>query len=173
MLVGQLARNPSLLVVQREGMEEVIREQAFQLSGRVADESAVRVGRLTGATVLVTGSIAVMEGMLRLDAQVLNVEQGTVLGTAMAEGPLAAVQSVTRSLGKQVMELFPGSAGEQVVKEEEGGAWESAKANQAGETLRRAGKMFEALEQFERALARHPDDPTLRSNYSKTVAPPF
>ncbi|MGH7230265.1 MAG: CsgG/HfaB family protein [Nitrospiraceae bacterium] len=169
MLVAKLARNPSLLVVQRERLEEVIREQAFQLSGRVADESAVRVGRLTGATVLVTGSISLMDGLLRIDAQLSGVEQGTVLGTAMAEGLLTAVPSVTRSLIMQVMELLPGATGEQTVMEGESGVWSSAKANQTGETLSRAGKMFQALEEFEHALAANPDDPAPRSNYSKAV----
>lgn len=76
LLVAELARNPFVVVVQRDRLEEVFREQAFQLSGRVADESVVKVGRMTGATVLVSGSVSQMEGAVRLDAQLLSVEQG-------------------------------------------------------------------------------------------------
>ncbi|HJU06176.1 MAG TPA: CsgG/HfaB family protein [Nitrospiraceae bacterium] len=167
MLVATLTRNPALMVVQRERLEEVMREQALQVSGRVADESTVHVGRLTGATLLVTGSISVVEGRLRLDAQLSGVEQGVVLGTAMAEGPVAEVPSITGSLLTKVMELLPGSA--QHATPDGNSAWSSAKANQAGETLSRAGKMFLALEEFERAIASNPYDPAPQSNYTKTM----
>ena len=169
MLVAKLMQNQSLLVVQRERLEEVIREQAFQLSGRVADESSVRVGQLAGATVLVTGSIAVVNGLLRLDAQLLGVEQGLVIGTAAAEGPATEVPSVTRDLLSQIMRLFPGSGSDPVMAEEGAGLWSSAKANYAGETLSRAGKMVQALEEFEQAIAANPHNPAPRSNYAKII----
>ena len=41
MLIAELTNNPSLIIVQRERVVEIIREQAFQLSGRVTYESTV------------------------------------------------------------------------------------------------------------------------------------
>jgi TolB-like protein len=175
MLVAELAQLPSVLVVQRQRLEEVVKEQALQLSGRVADESTVRVGRLAGATVLVTGSVAETDGRVRIDAQLMGVEQGTVLGTAMAEGKLTEVPSVARSLVAKVVELLPNTGNRrtetvtQTTGDAESGLVPATKANDAGETLSRAGKMFQALEEFERALAADPAHPTARTNYARTI----
>nr|MBI3612537.1 hypothetical protein [Nitrospirota bacterium] len=169
MLVAEFARNPSLVVVQRERLEEVFREQAFQLSGRVADESSVRVGRMTGATVLVSGSMSYVDGQVRIDAQLMGVEQGIILGTASAQGPASDVSATARSLVAKVVELLP-SGGHRVVTEGEGqNLVQAAKANDAGELHSREGKLFQALEEFERAVAADPSNPSARSNYAKTV----
>ncbi len=175
MLVAELARVPSVLVVQRQRLEEVVREQALQMSGRVADESTVRIGRLAGATILVSGSVTATDGQLRIDAQMMGVEQGTVLGTAVAEGKVAEVSSVARSLVAKVLELLP-NTGERRAEtiaattgDSRSGLVPAAKANDAGETLSREGKMFQALEEFERALAADPAHPAARSNYAQTI----
>ncbi|MBI5410915.1 MAG: hypothetical protein HZA21_02880, partial [Nitrospirae bacterium] len=175
MLVAELARIPSVLVVQRQRLEEVVREQTLQLSGRVADESTVRIGRLAGATVLVAGSVTATNGQLRIDAQVMGVEQGTVLGTAVAEGKVTEVSSVARSLVAKVVELLP-NTGERrtetiitTTDDSKSGSVPAAKANDAGETLSREGKMFQALEEFERALAADPAHPAARSNYAQAI----
>lgn len=173
MLVAEFARMPSLLVMQRDRMEEVFREQAFQLSGRVADESVVRVGRIAGATVIVTGSVSVVDGRLRIDAQLQGVEQGTVLGTASAEGRLTEVASTAKTLVAKVVELLPSGGERRVAAEQDGGpgqgSFQSAKANETGELLTRQGKVFQALEEFERAVAADPLNPAARSNYSQAV----
>ncbi len=172
MLVAEFARNPSLVVVQRERLEEVFREQAFQLSGRVADESTVRVGRMTGATVLVSGSVSHVDGQVRIDAQLMGVEQGIILGTASAQGPASDVSSTARTLVAKVVGLIPsgGHRAAGVVAEGEGqNLVQAAKANDAGELHSREGKLFQALEEFERAVAADPSNPSARSNYAKTV----
>ncbi|WP_447972061.1 CsgG/HfaB family protein [Nitrospira sp. Kam-Ns4a] len=171
MLVAELAHNPSLLVVQRDRLEEVIREQALQLSGRVADESMVRIGRLAGATVLITGSVSAAGGGVRLDAQLLGVENGAVLGTAVAEGPEAEVAETAREFVERVAGLLPGAGDRRMVTvvERHSGLVPAAQANEAGEALTREGKLFEALEAYERALAAHPGYQPARSNYARVV----
>ncbi len=171
MLVGSLAQVPSLLVVQRERLDEVLKEQTLHLSGRVADDSAIRVGRLTGATVLVTGSVAATAGIVRIDTQLLNVETGVILGTAAAEGPVSDVLNVGRSLAGKVVELFPAMEPRpaSATREPGDGFVPAVQANDAGEVLSRKGKLFEALSEFERAMATEPGYSVARSNFSKVV----
>jgi TolB-like protein len=173
LLVAELAKNPSLVVVQRQRLEEVFREQAFQLSGRVADESTVRIGKLAGATVLVTGSVALADRTLRVDAQLVGVEQGIVLGTASSEGPVDDVHAVVAMLIEKIRELLPPSAatagGPAIQQGADADMLLGAQANVAGEQLARRGKLFEALEEFERAMAKSPHNPVVRGNYSKAV----
>ncbi|MEE8240821.1 MAG: CsgG/HfaB family protein [Nitrospirales bacterium] len=171
MLVAELARVPSLMVVQRERLDEIIREQTLQLSGRVSDESSVRVGRLAGATVLVTGSIALSGDVLRIDARLVSVEQGILLGTAFAEGRVGEVSAVARSVVGKLLQLLP-RLGDRPVQLAAGfrqGFVTAARANDLGESLSREGKLFQALEEFERAIAADPAYPAARSNYTRIV----
>lgn len=171
MLVGALAQAPSLIVVQRERLDEVLREQSLHLSGRVPDDSSVRAGRLTGATVLVTGSVAAARDVLRIDAQVIGVETGAILGTAAAEGRTSEVLAVAKSLVAKVVELLPvGEAKTAVATDGPGDGFVPAvQANERGELLSRQGKLFEALAEFERAMASDPGYSVARSNFARLV----
>jgi TolB-like protein len=170
LLVAELARLPNVTVVQRDRLEEVIREQALQLSGRVDETSAVQVGRLTGATVLVSGSAAVAGKTLRMDVQMVGVERGAVLDTASAEGeisdPLAVAKSLTAAVLARLNDAPGRRVGEPTVPK---GFAEAVGANANGETLARAGKLFQALEEYEKALGVHPGYVPARSNYSAAV----
>ena len=168
MLIAELANNPSLIIVQRERVDEIIREQAFQLSGRVTDESTVKIGRLIGANVFITGRMSVVEGVLRLDAQLVGVEQGTILRAVAAEGSVQDVASVARLLVGKLCALFPPSAtngpaqaGVEMLR--------TAKATHDGEQLSREGKLFEALTEYERALALNPDNAVIQGRVAHTL----
>lgn len=170
MLIADLANNPTLIVVQRERVEEIIREQTLQLSGRVADESTVKIGRLIGANVVVIGRMAAAEGQLRLDAQLVGVEQGAVLGAATAEGSLNDVANVARVLVTNLRALLPGSAPDAPAAPSAGATQlQTVKANHDGEQLSREGKLFEALEEFEQALALNPNNSVAQTNVARTL----
>lgn len=170
MLIAELANNPSLIIVQRERVDEIVREQAFQLSGRVTDESTVKIGRLIGANVLVTGRMIVADGLLRLDAQLVGVEQGTVLGAVSADGRLTDVATVARLLVAKLRGLFSASAGDSPVVLSVGAQMlQTAKADHNGERLSREGKLFEALEEYERALALTPNNTIVQSHVANTL----
>ncbi len=170
LLVAELARRPSLIVVQRDRLDEVIHEQSLHLTGRVADESTVRVGRLIGATVLVTGSFTVVNRTLRLQAQFISVEQGTVLGTARAEGPIDDPAAVAHALVTKVLGMLQGTGPEIApTPEREKNLLTAVTANASGESLSRKDKLFQALREYERARAADPTYGLAQSNYSKTV----
>ena len=170
LLVAELARLPKVTVVQRDRLEEVIREQALQLSGRVDETSAVQVGRLTGATVLVSGSAVVAGKTLRMDAQMVGVERGAVLETASAEGEISDPLAVAKSLTVAVLARLNDASGRRMGElTAPKGFPEAVGANADGDTLARAGQLFQALEEYEKALGAHPGYVPARSNYSATV----
>jgi TolB-like protein len=170
MLIAELANNPSLIIVQRERVDEIVREQAFQLSGRVTDESTVKIGRLIGANVLVTGRMIVADGLLRLDAQLIGVEQGTVLGAVSAEGRLNDVATAARLLVAKVRGLFSTPAADSLSVQSVGVQMlQTAKAEHNGEQLSREGKLFEALEEYERALSLNPNNTIAQSHVAHTL----
>ncbi len=168
MVITALARNPSLMVVQRERLREVLNEQVLQLSGGVPDGEAVRVGRLVGATILILGSVTDLGNRIRADAQLVSVERGAVLATATAEGPGDRASDVAARFVDRVQALFPRSA-RTVARRAESTDWQSARANETGERLARQGDLFKAMEEFERALAIDQRAPSARSNYARAL----
>ena len=103
MLITDLSQAPGLEVVQREHLEEVLREQSLQAAGRVEEKTAVRIGRLTGATVILLGSATRVGDTLRLDAHFLDVERGTVLGAASVDGRLDDILLLEKELASRLL----------------------------------------------------------------------
>jgi TolB-like protein len=103
MLITDLSQAPGLEVVQREHLEVVLREQSLQAAGRVEEKTAVRIGRLTGATVILMGSATRVGDTLRLDAHFLDVERGTVLGAASVDGRLDDILLLEKELASRLL----------------------------------------------------------------------
>src|SRR5581483_9364290 len=95
-------RRPDLRLVERRDLDRVLKEQALSLSGRVADETAVRVGRLLGADTLLVIRLdgpALVDLVLEPSAadlppvgcvlKLLAVETGEVLWTVAIQEPVS------------------------------------------------------------------------------------
>jgi hypothetical protein len=72
----------SLEVTDRQRLELVKREQGFQLSGDVSDETAVSIGKILGAGCVITGQLVKAGGRYRYRISGINVE------TAALESPV-------------------------------------------------------------------------------------
>ncbi len=57
MLVTQLVRNGNYSVIERNKLDQVLREQNFQQSGRADASTAAQLGRLLGVDAIIIGSI--------------------------------------------------------------------------------------------------------------------
>jgi hypothetical protein len=69
-------------VVDRKSLDAIRSEQSFQTSGDVDDDSAVSIGKLLGANIVITGSISGAGSTRRLRLKALNVMTAEI--TAMA-----------------------------------------------------------------------------------------
>jgi TolB-like protein len=82
-LFASLAVNPDLFLVDRVEMGKLLQEHELNLSGMVNPAQAVQVGQLTGARVIVTGSIIEMDKTLYLVARIIGTETSRVLGESV------------------------------------------------------------------------------------------
>ena len=69
-------------VVDRRSLDAVRSEAQFQYSGDVDDHSAVSIGKMLGASVVVTGSVSGSGATRRLRAKALDVETAEILAMA-------------------------------------------------------------------------------------------
>jgi hypothetical protein len=66
-------------IVDRQTLNAIRSEQNFQMSGDVSDESAVSIGKLLGANIVITGSIIGTDTNQRLSLKALNVQTAQII----------------------------------------------------------------------------------------------
>jgi hypothetical protein len=74
-----LVNSKKFRMVDRRSLDAVRAEQNFQLSGEVDDDTAVSIGHLTGAEIVITGSITPYGPAKYLRIKALDVETGEIL----------------------------------------------------------------------------------------------
>jgi hypothetical protein len=114
MLMGELRNNPSVVLVERERIRQVLDEIKLGQSGEVAPGTAARAGKILGARHMIFGSFIIdRKGNLRIDARSVNVETSEIehveTVTDDADNLLRAVQKLGSQLNKGLK--LPGDAG--------------------------------------------------------------
>jgi Ca2+-binding EF-hand superfamily protein len=76
----------SVSIVDRSDIDKVMSELELQLSGAVAtnDANAVKVGKLSGADIIVTGTISLVGKKYYLNVRLIKVDTGDILGSSVA-----------------------------------------------------------------------------------------
>lgn len=82
MLLTELAQNPTLRIVERSRLREILdQEGELNRSGQVDPNTAARIGRLVGARFVITGAFMDLFGDFRLDGRIVDVETGEIIRT--------------------------------------------------------------------------------------------
>ena len=87
LLTHHLMTAPAFAVVERTELERVLTEQSLQASATIDPDSAVKVGKLLGARLLVLGSAEKVGGKYSVNARSVETETGRVLSTGYEELP--------------------------------------------------------------------------------------
>jgi hypothetical protein len=74
--------NGGFTIVDRSHLDKIRQEQDFQLSGEVDDDTAVSIGKITGASIIITGSVTGTDSSRRLRLRALSVQTAQVLAVA-------------------------------------------------------------------------------------------
>jgi len=78
----QLVTAKQFTIVDRKTLDAVRSEQNFQLSGDVSDQSAVTIGNMLGASIVVTGNITGSGNTQRLTLKALDVKTAQIVSMA-------------------------------------------------------------------------------------------
>lgn len=81
MLITDLQTSGQFTVVERTRLQEILDELDLGHTGKVTPATAAKVGKLLGAQYLVLGSYFEVMGTLRMDARVVRVETGEIIGS--------------------------------------------------------------------------------------------
>ncbi|MDR1231645.1 MAG: hypothetical protein LBK61_09620 [Spirochaetaceae bacterium] len=101
-------------VVDRQQLNTIRAEMAFQMSGEVDDETAQSLGRMAGAQTIVSGAVSRMGDLYRLRLRALSVQSAQIEGQFnrnIPNGPTLAALAQSRATGYGGAATAPASGG--------------------------------------------------------------
>ena len=116
-LFAKLAANPALYLVDRADLQKTLQEHELNLSGIVTPDQAVQIGKLTGAKILVTGSVVDADKTLYVIAKIIGTETSRVLGASVQGKSSDDLAPLVEQLAKQVADIIVKQADQLVAKE--------------------------------------------------------
>jgi TolB-like protein len=147
MTATDLAASPRAVLVERERLEKVLREQELAYSGMADPSTAPELGRILNAGILVYGSFIASGSALRLDAKAVSSETGAILAAAQATAEASEVFKAQAELSSRLA----AGLGLELRRAPEIVGTEVAKAYYRGLSLYDQGRYAEALELFKGA----------------------
>jgi len=121
MLIGDMAGNSGMRLVERGRLQELLSEQDLGAAGRVDASTAAQIGRLIGARYMIMGSFVDWYGDFRLDARVVNVETGEIIKTERSRGQREDIFQILEDLADNIprgLELPPLSSRDRQIQQE-------------------------------------------------------
>ncbi len=116
LLFAELIVHPDLYLVEREDLQKVVTEHEINLSGMVRPGEALVLGQLTGARILITGSVIETGDSKYLVAKIIGTETSRVLG-ASVKGPLSeSTDALTTRISGEIMEIIRERSGDLLPK---------------------------------------------------------
>jgi len=115
LLAVAISQSDQHAVVDRRYLNQVLAEQSLTLEGLTAQKTKHEVGRLLGATVMISGSFMKQGRDLLITMRASDVETGMVAATAEARGPAGQLgrlvselyRRLARDLGRRLPDLRP------------------------------------------------------------------
>jgi TolB-like protein len=115
-LFASLSANPDMYLVDRAEMQKVLDEHELNLSGMVTPGQATQIGQLTGAKILITGSVIESGKNLYLVTKIIGTETSRVLGASMKGKTTDDLGSLVEKLADKVAKTVTQKSSELVAK---------------------------------------------------------
>lgn len=116
LLFAELVADERMYLVDREDLDEILKELELSRSGLVASSEAAQVGQLTGAKILLTGSVIQVDGKLYLVAKIIGTETTRVLGASVKGNVRDELDALTGQLADEVARTIETRAEDLIAK---------------------------------------------------------
>ena len=104
MLISDLSNVKMIDIVERDRIEEILKEQNLQSKNIVDQNSIVDIGKLLGAEIILTGAYFEMFGSFRIDARFIDVKTGEVLKSEGVDGQTSNFFKLQKQLTWKIIE---------------------------------------------------------------------
>jgi hypothetical protein len=99
---ARLSTEDGLVAVERAKLDKIFSELELGASGTVAPETAARIGHITGAKILVTGRVFVLQNELFIVTKVLGTETSRLFGEVESFSVRENYAKASQKLGEKI-----------------------------------------------------------------------
>lgn len=103
LMFAQLIVDPTLNLVDREDLSTVLTEAELNISGVVNPQQATQIGQLTGAKLLVTGSVFQVDDSIYVVSKIIGTETTRVIGASVKGSAEGKLDKIVKKLGREVI----------------------------------------------------------------------
>jgi hypothetical protein len=115
-LNAMLSADPNIITVERAELGKVLGEHELGLSGTVSSDTAPKIGQLTGAKVLVTGSVFTVDNETTIVAKIIGTETSRVYGDMVSAPKGNSISDLSKQLAKKISDIVSQKGGTLVAK---------------------------------------------------------
>jgi curli biogenesis system outer membrane secretion channel CsgG len=116
LVFAKLVVDPGLFLVEREDLDKLLSEAELNLSGIVNPKDAIAIGQLTGARLIVTGSVFQVENKVYRVAKIIGTETSRVVGASVNEVAGSGLDAISNRLGHEIIRSIRKSSDSLVAK---------------------------------------------------------
>lgn len=118
MLRSEMIKTGRYVIIERNEMDKILKEQSLALTGCTDQACAVRVGRLLSANKILIGTLARVSGEMIINIRVVDIERGTaefaedgIAGSPDLKDLRSAVAELTARLTSRIVTVTSDGAG--------------------------------------------------------------
>ncbi len=104
MMISDLSVVPEIQLVERDRMQDVMKEMDVQHTRYFDSTTAVKAGRMLGSQYIVVGSFAAVQPKMKIDTRVVSVETGAIVKTAQVTGDEDKFFDLQQRLAKDLVD---------------------------------------------------------------------
>jgi len=160
-LFAKLGGRADIYLVDREELKKTLGEQELGLSGAVKPQEATRVGQLTGAKLLITGSVLQVDKRLYLVARVIGSETGRVKAASVDGKSSDELGPLVEKLAEQVTGIIKEHGAELIAKASD----KEARLAQLKKKLKDVKKPVVLVRISEQHVGQRPPDPAAQTEF--------
>ena len=105
-MITQLVNLRRFRVIERNALEDVIKEQSFGLSGMVDEKTAIKVGKMVGADVIIIGSVITDENYGKVSARVINTETSETIVAKEAQSENTQLENIEKLVANVAIAIY-------------------------------------------------------------------
>lgn len=95
-MITQLVNLRRFRVIDRNSLESVMKEQSLGLSGMVDEQTAVKVGKLVGADVIIIGNVITQPKFAKVSARVIDIETSETIVAKDAQTTYPTLKNIEK-----------------------------------------------------------------------------
>jgi len=105
-LIIQLVNLRRFRVIERSALDKIMEEQKLGLTGFVDEETAIKVGKLAGADMIILGSINMQIGFVKVSARGIDTETSVLIVAKEADSGNTNIETIENLVEQVAIDIY-------------------------------------------------------------------